>query len=218
MAFWMTHLRIADAMMKAGLQVPELPFYVGSIAPDSGVEIAPFKYLPSKQTTHWHKKLPVRLESNLLFADAYLKEEPDAEKRAFYLGYLAHILTDTFFVEGLVNPLVDANSERWKSDTYSIKGDWINADFVFAKEHPDFKPYRMLCEVGRYENVFLDYLPDDCLQDQIHRVADTFREPQTEPDRPQRYMSFATLDRFITDAAEAIMKIFSEKQLIDMGT
>ena len=219
MAFWITHLRIADAMIKSGLSVPEVPFYVGNVAPDSGVEIAPFRYLPPKDVTHWHRNSPVRLESNLLFAEKYLTGETDAIKRVFYLGYLAHILTDTFFVDGLVYPLIDAYTDRWRNQNYTIKGDWINADHVFIKEHSDFRPYRMLCEVDRFENVFLDYLPDNTLEDQVHRVAETFRVPQVEPDRPQQFMSLETIDCFIRDAASEIMKIFREHQFItEMGT
>lgn len=219
MAFWMTHLRIADALLRASpslaAEQTALPFCVGSVAPDSGVELAPFRYDPPKNVTHWHKELPDRLESNLLFYDAYLKRERDPEKRAFYLGYFAHILTDTLFVDGRILPIIEANREVWQRDVWAIKGDWITADYLFAESHPDFFPYRLLCGVKTYENRYLDYFPGDCLEEQVRRVASAFSDPPIERDRPFRYLPPAELDRFIAECTEWLLTLFGKLKIAE---
>lgn len=210
MAFWITHLRIAEQIQNMGLQTEELPFYVGSLAPDSGIELAPFQYDPPKAVTHWHKNLPVRLDSNLCFYDRYLKDEKDPAKRAFYLGYFAHILTDTMFFEEVVNPILVSKN----TDSISVKGDWLNADFLFMASHPDFYPYRAICGIEKCENVYLDYLPGNSLEAQIHRVRDTFAFPTPDLDRPMQYLNMSRMDQFVKDCSEKIMQIFEEKDLL----
>ena len=47
MATWVIHLRVADALRNRWqpLQtLPELPFVVGNLAPDGGVEVSPHVY------------------------------------------------------------------------------------------------------------------------------------------------------------------------------
>ena len=56
MATWVIHLRVADALRNRWqpLQtLPELPFVVGNLAPDGGVEVSPHVYVPDSATTHW---------------------------------------------------------------------------------------------------------------------------------------------------------------------
>ena len=61
MAYWMTHLRVAQALLPCLPQGISLPhYYAGSIAPDCGrTEQNPDgtpRYLPGRLVTHWMKK------------------------------------------------------------------------------------------------------------------------------------------------------------------
>lgn len=57
MATWVTHFRIAEALMKAGVPVSKVDFLVGNIGPDCGIaheegSLAPFRHVP-KSVTHF---------------------------------------------------------------------------------------------------------------------------------------------------------------------
>ena len=75
--------------------LPELPFVVGNLAPDGGVEVSPHVYVPDSATTHWTptgKKRDIDAEA---FCRAYLQNPAlTPEKTAFYRGYEAHLRTD----------------------------------------------------------------------------------------------------------------------------
>ena len=102
MATWVIHLRVADALRNRWqpLQMlPELPFVVGNLAPDGGVEVSPHVYVPDSATTHWTptgKKRDIDVEA---FCRAYLQNPAlTLEQTAFYRGYEAHLRTDVEWI------------------------------------------------------------------------------------------------------------------------
>lgn len=109
MATWVIHLRVADALRNRWqpLQtLPELPFVVGNLAPDGGVEVSPHVYVPDSATTHWTptgKKRDIDAEA---FCRAYLQNPAlTPEKTAFYRGYEAHLRTDVEWIRQILKPL-----------------------------------------------------------------------------------------------------------------
>ena len=109
MATWVIHLRVADALRNRWqpLQtLPELPFVVGNLAPDGGVEVSPHVYVPDSATTHWtptEKKRDIDAEA---FCRAYLQNPAlTPEKTAFYRGYEAHLRTDVEWIRQILKPL-----------------------------------------------------------------------------------------------------------------
>ena len=102
MASWVTHLMIADGVMK---QCPELDrrgFCVGNIAPDCNVENEDWTaFTPPREVTHWmsgQRKVAADCER---FCDEYLlqalRDSKSNEQYSFLLGYYAHLLTDAEF-------------------------------------------------------------------------------------------------------------------------
>ena len=54
MATWITHLRIAEAVMLCFPGLPEAEFAIGNIAPDSGEAQADgLSYMPPKSVSHF---------------------------------------------------------------------------------------------------------------------------------------------------------------------
>lgn len=109
MATWVIHLRVADALRNRWqpLQMlPELPFVVGNLAPDGGVEVSPHVYVPDSATTHWTptgKKRDIDAEA---FCRAYLQNPAlTPEQTAFYRGYEAHLRTDVEWIRQILKPL-----------------------------------------------------------------------------------------------------------------
>lgn len=95
MATWMVHFRIAENLLKSGLEVSGKEFLVGNIGPDCGLPDKENKmFIPPKQITHFkveNKTTPS------LFAEQYLhytEQEFSVPQSSFYLGYYVHLLTD----------------------------------------------------------------------------------------------------------------------------
>lgn len=200
------HLRIAEKLLDMWPDVMEEPFYVGTLAPDCGRMIGDFGYDPPKELTHWHKNLPDRLQSNLLFYEKYCKNERDPYRRSFYLGYFVHIVVDTFYIDGTVMPIIHGNMEQWHRDPWSIKIDWFNYDYAYADAHPDFRPLKVLYGIEKFDNVYLDYFGKDDFTERLRQLPDIFARHHGDSGHVNRFVSVETLDNF---AAECPGKIYS---------
>lgn len=102
MASWITHLMIADSVMK---QCPELDrhgFSVGNIAPDCNVENENWtSYTPSREVTHWmssERKVASDCDS---FCNEYVHNRKNEirshEQYSFLLGYYVHLIIDAAY-------------------------------------------------------------------------------------------------------------------------
>lgn len=102
MATWVTHLMIADAVMKQFPQLDRRGFCVGNIAPDCNVENEDWTaFTPSRAVTHWmqgERKTDADCDA---FCESYILNRRDKiktpEHYAFLLGYYAHLITDAAF-------------------------------------------------------------------------------------------------------------------------
>ena len=100
MATWVTHLMIADEVVK---QMPFLcrhEFFVGNIAPDCNVENENWtSFTPSREVTHWMGKERKTAADCDRFLQEYVetKESMDIKEESFLLGYYAHLITDAEF-------------------------------------------------------------------------------------------------------------------------
>lgn len=102
MATWVTHLMIADSVMK---QCPELDrhgFCVGNIAPDCNVENEDWTFFtPSREVTHWMSgQRKVASDCHSFYKEYILKRKNEIqsqEKYSFLLGYYVHLITDAAF-------------------------------------------------------------------------------------------------------------------------
>ena len=122
MASWVTHLMIADRVMK---QYPELDrhgFCVGNIAPDCNVENENWtSFTPSREATHWmsrERKVASDCDS---FCKEYIQKRKNKiqshEHYSFLLGYYVHLMIDAAF-------------QWYIRDDKRVKDTWrrINAD------------------------------------------------------------------------------------------
>ncbi|MHB1485771.1 MAG: zinc dependent phospholipase C family protein [Saccharofermentanales bacterium] len=102
MATWVTHLMIADSVMKQYYKLDRHGFCVGNIAPDCNVENEDWTYFtPSREVTHWmsaERKVAADCDS---FYKEYLLERKSEiqsqEQYSFLLGYYAHLIIDAAF-------------------------------------------------------------------------------------------------------------------------
>ena len=102
MATWVTHLMIADSVLKHFPKLDKRGFCVGSIAPDCNVENEDWTaFTPSREVTHWMEGARKKASDCDAFYEEYLVKRKDriqsAEEYAFLMGYYTHLITDAAF-------------------------------------------------------------------------------------------------------------------------
>lgn len=121
MATWVTHLMVADRVLK---EIPGLDrhgFCVGNIAPDCNVENEDWtQFVPSREVTHWMSADRKVAADCGRFYKAYIADRmpeiSSGQELSFLLGYYAHLIADAEFQRYIRDPeRVAAAWERIKS-------------------------------------------------------------------------------------------------------
>lgn len=186
MASWVTHLMLADRVLKAIPELDRHSFCVGNIAPDCNVENEDWtEFTPSREVTHWmsaEKKTAADCER---FYDTYVtdrgNEIKDNRELSFLLGYYAHLIADAQFQRFVrdekrisaawarleAHPLLSTRStgmsESWDSIKLLIgKRDWMKdirtIEAEYLETHPDSGYLTEILELKTFPD-YIDYLP-----------------------------------------------------------
>ena len=100
MATWITHLMIADSVLKHFPGLDRRGFCVGNIAPDCNVENEDWTaFTPSREVTHWMQVERKKASDCDAFYEQYIAKRriQTPEEYAFLMGYYAHLITDASF-------------------------------------------------------------------------------------------------------------------------
>ena len=102
MSGWVTHLMVADLILKEHPALNKRGFCVGSIAPDCNIESEDWtSFTPPREITHWMKGEKKNTADYEGFFEEYICCRQHAslsdEELSFLLGYYAHLITDAAF-------------------------------------------------------------------------------------------------------------------------
>ena len=228
MASWITHLRIADEVLRQLPELDRLGFCMGSIAPDCNVENEDWSaFIPSRETTHWmtgDNKCSADYEG---FYQRYLAKGTNlsSQERSFYWGYIAHLITDISFYRFIHDE--DRVNERWKRicavpelkeqlegcprsyeslkrafGKKQIFAGWIAMENEYLYAHPESAYLTVLQTVQDFPD-YLDYLPEKAIQRKI-RVMGSVPERHTE-EADQLFFTRAEMNDYIADTCSAII-------------
>lgn len=188
MATWVTHLMIADAVLKSYPWLDRKGFCVGNIAPDCNVENADWSgFTPSREVTHWMQGGRKTASDCEVFVNEYIvKQEIQSEEhRSFLIGYYSHLIADAEFQRMIREPeRVAAAWERLKADpelavrakgmpetwdTFKIlipyEERMINIDTIEARyleKHPDSGYLTEILPLKEFAD-YIDYLPQGAI-------------------------------------------------------
>lgn len=116
MATWITHLMIADSVLKAIPQLDRHGFCVGNIAPDCNVENENWtQFVPSREITHWmSSERKVLADCDRFYKECIAKRSRVESKQelSFLLGYYAHLIADAEFQRYIRDP--ERVAASWK--------------------------------------------------------------------------------------------------------
>lgn len=205
MSSWIMHLRVAEQVNKSIDMLPQ-PYFVGSIAPDSGRKVDSFTYDPPKNISHCYDRVNDRLKCNDLFFDTYAKNEKDQFKKAFYVGYYVHVLTDTYFVRNIVEPLIMSKGrDFWRSNVEQFRRSWNELDVRFLAKTKAFDPLRLLGKTEVFPDL-LDFFQKGDIISRVRSVCALYKD--SVPDTSAKLIGIdeVSAEEFVRYASAEITK------------
>ena len=222
MASWMVHLRIADGLLSRFSSIDETPFVVGNIAPDSGVPNADWtEFHPPKTVTHYYKKnengtyIDIDAFCGRYFSSDIIKRYGKKEF-SFFLGYYVHLLTDIRWIETVYAPLKTEHQKEYAADKNALiqkaKGDWYDLDFLYLKQHPDFRAFAIYENAVGFENEYMDIFGKDAFDNRRQYICGYYRgDEHGDLYREYKYLTQKQADFFVSETSDKIAEKLTEQ-------
>lgn len=234
MATWITHMMIADNLLKSGIDLDEKGFSVGNIAPDCNVENEDWsEFTPSREVTHWmngKSKLTVDYEG---FFDEYIKDKEfdSNEHISFLLGYYSHLVTDVEFqrfvrdekrvknifgrVKSKENLYKEIRGYSEDFDTlkrvfgkHNIFYDIYVHEFNYLKDNPNSNYNTVLKRINDFPD-YLDYLPKGAIIRKINIIKEYLDVKQ----QIDEFIFFSEheFNEFVEETSSLIYELINDK-------
>lgn len=221
MASWMVHLQVADKLLERFPSLAPDEFIMGNIAPDSGVPTADGStYIPSKDVSHFKVcgADGVFSVSPDAFAKKYLSNDDhmycDRKARSFYLGYFSHLLTDVLWSKNILTPCKRLHADERSSDPSGfikrLKADWYDLDFLYLREHPDFRGFKIYRSLAGFDNTYIDIFSRSAFSERHSFIVEFYSQPHGELDREYPYLNKETAEAFVCEAVNDIAASVSQ--------
>ncbi len=218
MASWMIHLRVADKLLSAFPSFEPTAFVVGNIAPDSGLPNEDgTAYTPNKDVSHFRTRGQDghRHPDPSLFASLYLAPKQLAgytvKERSFYLGYYAHLLTDVAWVDNIFAPCMEQHQDESAADPVGfingpLKRDWYDLDYLYLRDHPDFRAWEIYKAADNFENTYIDAFAPHAFADRQQFIVWFYSQEKDDLDRVYPYLTKERAEEFAQQTAAEIAK------------
>jgi len=234
MAFWITHLAVADALMERFPLLERREFCIGNIAPDCNIENEDWtSFTPPREMTHFMRAKDKSLDDAERFFLEYIsgKHFSSPRERSFLLGYYAHLVTDVMYQNSVRDE--ERVKNVWKriyadrSLSQKAKGlapTWANAKSLFPKEtrlleqqsieaeylenHPGSGYLTEILPIKTIET-YLSFLPGEYIVRKIGVMA-SVPDPTRKPD--QYYtITKEEYGKFLSDTIAYLEREFRKK-------
>jgi len=204
MAEWVTHLWVADEVLKLFPELDRHGFCVGNIAPDCNLPNEEgTDFVPSRQITHWMNGKRKTADDCRGFYDKYVLSRIDEiktkEELSFLLGYYSHLITDAELQRTIRDPKrVAASWERIKKvpelldkasgmpeDWDAVKRllqredrmkDFFRIEWEYLDAHPGSGWFTEIKGLEYFPD-YIDYLPEQSIPKKIKMM---YYEPSSE--------------------------------------
>lgn len=211
----MIHLRVAQQLCQQLNLEPAGEFFLGNIAPDSGVPAEDGTgYLPEKAVSHFYDwdSNGIKFINEELFIRQYFTPERrlscTREEYAFLLGYLTHLLTDRIWTREIVIPAKERRKESYLANRdlfwNTVKTDWYDMDFMYLKANPSFEAFRIYRDLKNIKNTYIDFFPETAFEERRQFVLDFYADGVANVVEHDTYLSKEELDGFVVSAADEI--------------
>ena len=239
MATWVTHLMIADGVLKHFPNLDRRGFRVGNIAPDCNVENEDWTaFTPPREVTHWMQGERKKAADCDAFCEKYItsrrSEIKTSEEYAFLLGYYAHLITDAAFQAMIRDEdRVKAAWDRIKADkllstsSSGMEGTWdsikrlvpkrdrmqeiYSMEAKYIRDNPNTGYLTEILPLKEFPD-YIDYLPAGAV---VRKIGVMGYLPNVE-DFTVKYITMSQEEyaAFVKDTICLILEQFAEKGLL----
>jgi len=228
LATWLAHLRIAEKVFAEIDGLDQSLFYVGNIAPDSGLPDENWEtFDPPTEVTHF--KAPdtsFYYAQDLEFYRQYLQNgvslETDHARFSFLLGYFFHLIVDNLWDNHFDKPLRKKYKKEFAADPkfiWETKLDTYGVDHVFLRDQPKSEFWQLFVN-AHYDKEYLSHLSAKAINHRIAYIKDYY---QTETDEvramfkcPFIYLDqqgmISLIDQFTQTLLQIYQLIWQKKQ------
>lgn len=225
MATWVTHLMIADALLKRHPQLDRRGFCVGNIAPDCNVENEDWTaFTPPRAVTHWMQGQRKKASDCDAFCQQYIlarDPRPAGEEYAFLLGYYAHLIADAEFqrmirdpdrihaawlrLQAVPNIRTEGMEESWDNIKRLIPkdrrmGGIYTLEAEYLREHPDSGFLTEILPLKHFPD-YIDYLPRGAI---VRKIGVMGFAPEPDPNGDFLAMSREEYAAFLTETVRLV--------------
>ncbi len=219
MATWITHLRIAEGLLKRRPDWDRVQFAIGNLGPDCNLPDEKWEtFDPPDTLTHFKiaGEHPYAIH-DLAFYRTHiaLKDSPqDALRRVFLLGYFAHLVTDNLWDEVIYQPTKQRYPDQFAADpdfVWEVKRDWYGLDFIYLRDNPDTLFFQTFLD-AEIAMQFLDFLPLSAIQYKLGYIKEFYQRTdervQALFERSYEYLSAGEVDDFVELAVSRLERIY----------
>lgn len=202
MASYLTHMRVAEEVLKNFPNIDYRDFLVGNLSPDSGI-VENGKYNPPSDVTHFKDQR--RVIEYQRFIEKYLNDISSNNNCAFLLGYLSHLMTDYYF------------ALEWKKTYENIHGPWSDMkkdikdlihnerfhwDFVYL-ETGTFELYKVFNSMETFDYT-MPFFDEKLIENKMRSIQRFYKENGTMEDVSEGILSLEWNERFICEVGKII--------------
>lgn len=214
MPTWINHFRVVDSFFDRLKNESREYFLIGTIAPDCGVPTGVSgEYIPPSFVTHFAKSYK-KTDCDFRFVyDAFVKNETDEKKRAFFLGYSIHLFTDSFFANGIFVPTEEKFGEfRTHDDVrqrFSFERSTIDMMFLSNNKSPSFELFK---KCGPFLESYPEWYENGVIEARRRDVIELYKNP-TFQKTEFKYITPEKIDAFIAAASQRVPIEFKNSEL-----
>jgi hypothetical protein len=212
---WISHLRVADELLKVFSNLDETTFIYGNLAPDSGIPNETWtEFDPPKEVTHFLRGSEGESEiRDLVFYREYLRPlrlKDDLKVYSFTFGYHCHLVCDIIWAKCIgqaSEKLFAAEIAADKLKTFErIKDDWYDLDHVYLQLHPTNAFWRVV-NVTPNPSSYLPFIKATALHHQLDYIRKFYGNPKPQWLLPRHYpyLNESTMARAIQRSTDAIL-------------
>jgi hypothetical protein len=204
MATWITHLRIAEKLIKTDVKLNNEAFIIGNIAPDCGVSIQNDHHFdPPKELTHfkdefisYHDYDQINIER---FYNQYVIPNHNKADYSFYLGYYLHLLVDILWHQFQMSKRKDqVYNQQFLKNNPLYRKELLQLDLQYIYEVNPNIYHEMFIKINSVKD-YLDIIPIGIITNHVNHIKSFYNHPYIKGTHTI-FTTYDELSKFIDDS------------------